>query len=159
MMVETFRVEGLRELERKLKQLPGKIAKSGLRKALFSGAKIVRTAAERLVPKDTGFLQAQIIQYAAPKSKHSYADQVRIGVRARARKLKSGKVNTKHVRYRRIGGKDRAITAHYWKYIEFGTSKMAARPFLRPAFNANAVAAAERIKTRLRENIEKVAKK
>jgi HK97 gp10 family phage protein len=38
------------------------------------------------------------------------------------------------------GGK---FDAYYWRYIEFGTSKMAARPFLRPAFEAKKEAAIE----------------
>ena len=29
------------------------------------------------------------------------------------------------------GGK---FDAYYWRYVEFGTSRMAARPFLRPSF-------------------------
>lgn len=45
----------------------------------------------------------------------------------------------------------------YWRYLEFGTSKMAARPFLRPAFEAQKNAAIEVFKTTLAEGVQAAA--
>jgi HK97 gp10 family phage protein len=35
--------------------------------------------------------------------------------------------------------------AYYWRFVEFGTAKMSARPFMRPAFNAKRKAALDAI--------------
>ena len=40
------------------------------------------------------------------------------------------------------GGK---FDAYYWRYVEFGTSRMAARPFLRPAFEVKKKKPSERL--------------
>ena len=43
----------------------------------------------------------------------------------------------------------------YWKFIEFGTSSMAAQPFLRPAFDTLKTEAVEAIREYLASRIEK----
>jgi HK97 gp10 family phage protein len=50
-------------------------------------------------------------------------------------------------------------SAHWrWHFIEFGTSKMAAKPFLRPAFFSNKSAMLETLKSELAVEIEKAWK-
>ena len=49
--------------------------------------------------------------------------------------------------------------AYYWRFLEFGTSKLSAKPFLRPAFEAKKDAAVDAIKAKLAEAIEKTAAK
>jgi len=44
--------------------------------------------------------------------------------------------------------------AWYWRFLEFGTRKMAARPFLRPALESRRTQAVDAIKARLRQRIE-----
>jgi HK97 gp10 family phage protein len=44
--------------------------------------------------------------------------------------------------------------AWYWRFVEFGTRKMAARPFLRPALESRRREAVEAIKGRLAQRIE-----
>lgn len=44
--------------------------------------------------------------------------------------------------------------ADYGKYVEYGTSKMPARPFLAPAFNKNK----DNVTRKIRNNIKKVVK-
>ena len=36
-----------------------------------------------------------------------------------------------------VGKKQRNLDAYYWRFVEFGTSKMGARPFMRPAFESS----------------------
>jgi HK97 gp10 family phage protein len=48
--------------------------------------------------------------------------------------------------------------AWYWRFLEFGTRKMAARPFLRPALESRRREAVDAIKQRLSERIEIEAK-
>jgi HK97 gp10 family phage protein len=45
----------------------------------------------------------------------------------------------------------------YWKFMEFGTSKLPATPFLRPAFEAKKEDAIRRIGEKLDERIQKYA--
>jgi HK97 gp10 family phage protein len=47
----------------------------------------------------------------------------------------------------------------YWKFVEFGTEKMAARPFIRPAFEAMKMDALERMRQYAAARIEKEAGK
>ena len=48
--------------------------------------------------------------------------------------------------------------AWYWRFVEFGTRKMRARPFLRPALEAKRREAVQAMKDRLSERIELEAK-
>lgn len=49
--------------------------------------------------------------------------------------------------------------AFYWRFAEYGTPRMAAKPFIRNSFDNNADKALEAFKTRLRENIDKIKAK
>jgi HK97 gp10 family phage protein len=49
--------------------------------------------------------------------------------------------------------------AFYGRFLEFGTAKMAARPFLRPAFDARSGEALGIFMDRLRENIERARRR
>ena len=153
------KVEGLRELQAKLKALPVKLQGKPMRNALQSGAKLVKTRARDLVSVDTGFLREAIIQYPVKRGEHQYSDQVRVGVRKRVRK--GAKLSKKYKAAlnlrRRRSSNQRSVTPKYWRYLEFGTSRMPARPFLRPAFEREKMPASERIKQRMREEIEKAA--
>jgi HK97 gp10 family phage protein len=57
-------------------------------------------------------------------------------------------------RYRRRGQ-----DAWYWRFLEFGTSKLAARPFLRPAFDTMKEKAVEAIRDKLAQSIARAAAK
>ena len=48
---------------------------------------------------------------------------------------------------------------YYWRFVEFGTSKMPAKPFLRPAFEQTKEKAATEIITTLKRGIEEEAGK
>lgn len=47
----------------------------------------------------------------------------------------------------------------YWRFLEFGTSKMAARPFFRPGFDSAAPKAAQAIVDALRTGVARAAEK
>ncbi len=49
--------------------------------------------------------------------------------------------------------------AYYGRFLEFGTAKMAARPFLRPAFDARSGEALGIFTDKLRENIERARRR
>ena len=63
-------------------------------------------------------------------------------------------------KYRKQGKKGNlSQDAWYWRFVEFGTRKMAARPFLRPALEAKRREAAQAMKERLQQRVALEAKK
>jgi len=57
---------------------------------------------------------------------------------------------------RKANGVQRVAVAgdvYYWRFVEFGTAKMAARPFLRPAFEAQKQNALEVFQTVLADGV------
>ena len=68
-------------------------------------------------------------------------------------------VTVRHGKQYRKQGKKGNLSqdAWYWRFVEFGTVKMSARPFLRPAFDMKKHEAVTAIKTRLAQRIEQAA--
>jgi HK97 gp10 family phage protein len=159
-MQTTVQVEGLRELRARLKALPPKLQGPPARHALHAGAKVIKQAARNSSAwsDDTGFLRENIVQFSAKKSETQYDAEVRVGVRKRRTKRQGKRLAAARGRRQRRQRKG-IVTAYYWKYLEFGTSRMAARPFMRPAFEANKMDALNRIIESLRVQIDKAAAK
>lgn len=153
-------IKGLRELQIAIKELPQKMQGPPIRSALFSGARLVREHARRIHAwhDDTGFLSQAIVSFPVKKNEHQYTDQVRVGVRRRRTKKPSKKFAAARERRQHRQTK-KIVTPYYWHYLEFGTSRMPAKSFLRPAFEAEKSDAAKRITERLREEVEKAAEK
>ena len=155
-----MQIDGLRELQAALKALPVQLQRGPTRSALMSGAKITRVKAKATAAwqDDTGFLREAIVSFPVKKNEHEYTDQVRIGVKRRRVKRPSKKFKAAAARRQRRQ-KKKIVTPYYWRYLEFGTSRMAARPFMRPAFESTKSAAARRITERLRQGVEEAAQK
>jgi len=132
-------VHGLKELERKLLEMSPKLAKNALRAAVAAGARVVAAEARKNVPVDSGTLRRSI-----------YTKQIR---------EESGDTQQTFYVGARQGKKEQAKNRDGWyfPFVEFGTEKMAARPFMRPAFESTKDAAVQAIKTRLAERIDKLA--
>jgi HK97 gp10 family phage protein len=60
----------------------------------------------------------------------------------------------------RLKGKKRNVQrdSFYWKFVELGTSKMAARPFMRPAYEAKKEEAVKTIGEKLDQRIQAAAR-
>jgi HK97 gp10 family phage protein len=58
---------------------------------------------------------------------------------------------------RAAGEKGKMRDAFYWRFLEFGTVKMAARPFMRPAFDVSSQQALSLITNKLAAEVEKEA--
>jgi len=155
-----MQLEGLKELQAAMRELPAQMQRGATRKALMSGAKVTRVQAKATSAwaDDSGFLREAIVSYAVKKNEHEYTDQVRIGVKRRRTKKPSRKLSGAGARRQRRQTK-KIVTPYYWRYLEFGTSRMAARPFMRPAFESTKAAAVRRIGERLREGVEEAAQK
>lgn len=134
-----FTVTGLAELSKKLKEMPVKLARNGLRAAVNAGAEVIRKDAVSRVPVDTGRLKKSIYKKQIREKSNNLQQTFFVGAR-------NGK------KYRQAD-KD----AYYWRFLEFGTSKLPARPFLRPAFDARKNDAVDAIGRKLKERIDKYA--
>ena len=157
-MANQVRVHGLAETIARLKKLPADLAgKNGgpIRKAAFQAAKVIEEEAERLSPKDTGRLERNIIKIRDrnPRAAEgSPTELYRIGVRgggkygARVRKRERRKVFALggSIKQANQAARGAEKDAYYWFFKEFGTSKMPATPFLRPAFEMKKEAAVKR---------------
>jgi HK97 gp10 family phage protein len=153
---ETVRIEGLAELNRALRELPQRIANRGLRTAVYAGAKVIRDEARHRAPKAAQSLGTK--QPSAGTLKRSV-------IMKHIRELSGGGRQTFYVlvrqgkKYRNQGKRGNlSQDAWYWRFVEFGTRKMAARPFLRPALESRRREAVEAIKGRLAQRIEIEAK-
>ena len=150
-MAELQHVAGLSELSAALRELPQRIGRNVLRGSVAAAAAVVRAEARNKAPVATGdvaqghpppgTLRRAIYQKQIRELSDSGRQVFFVGVR-------QGK------KYRHQGKKgDKSQDAYYWRFVEFGTSKMAARPFLRPAFEQSKMAAVERMKNYMAERI------
>ena len=162
-MAERVEVRGLRELQDALKKLPKKLERRVLNSALSAGARIMVKDAKNRAPvlKDLlnpnrrpGTLKKNI--RARPIKPYEHTASVIVGVR----KLSSKAITAfKKSQSGKKGGSQNPNDPFYWRFVEFGTSKMQARPFLRPAFEAKKFEAATTIKQKLKVRIELEAEK
>lgn len=127
-----------------------------------AGAAVIRNAAKEKAPvyhgevsqghPAPGTLRRSIVAKYAPEMS-SLGSQVYIVT------VRSGKKYQSVQRVRRGQKVTSNEDAFYWTFVEFGTSKMSARPFLRPAFVEQQQAAVDRITEKLAERIELEATK
>lgn len=150
----TMQIEGLRELDNALAALPVEIKRAPIiYRALHDGARLIVAEAKRLAPvlKDLS-------------NKYRQPGAIRAGITQAASRTQDFEVDVR-VRNRGYifaqGSKSSALSGNpnYWWLVEFGTSKMAAIPFLRPAFEAMKGQAAEAIRESLRKGIAFVTAK
>lgn len=130
-------VQGLAEIERKLKLLPERVGNNAMRRALRKGANVIRDAAranaKRIDDPETREMIWKNIAVAGGgrrREKQAGGPMMRVGVRGGARPLKKG-TDT---------GLPGGNTTH-WRFVEFGTSESRAQPFMRPAAASSAGAA------------------
>lgn len=159
-MAMTQQLSGFKELGQQLQTFAADVAEKELRSATMASTKVVRLQvlanAERqfYVDQDmnrkegnSGTLRRAIFnKYVKSASDGRWAATYVIGVRMGKRwRIKKGAKGAR--------GTDR--DAYYWWWLEFGTSKMAAKPFIRPALPAVQVRAIEAMREQLRKGIKK----
>lgn len=143
-------VTGLPDLKTAMQALPEKIRRKVLIKALRAGAKVVLQAARQAVP-----VMAQPNPYRTPglvkkrltvRTSKTARQAGNVGVFVNVKPAEGAKYRTTNVR--RVAGlkiADRQLKKasqrgakskldpYYWRWLEFGTKKMTARPFIQPA--------------------------
>ena len=139
-MADTRHVEGLSNLSNALKELPKNIARNLLRRGASAGAAEIRDGARNKAPVLTGEMKRDI-QIKRERTESDYIARYSIFVRA-------GKKS-------RLSGRARNVEkdSYYWRFVEFGTSKMVAQPFMRPAFEEKKNQAVDTFKAVLVEGI------
>ena len=140
-MAASFKISGGVELTRALEALNEKVKKKILRSAVVAGAAVVKKRAKQIAKskgiEDTGATIRNIAGKVEKQRSDTYA-QINIGVR-------HGKPKK--------GAKNQDDPWYWWQH-EFGNSKMAARPFIRPAFEESKEEAIEVMTAKLRKGIE-----
>lgn len=155
-MSAEFQIEGLDGLLDRPKKLPVEISgKAGgpVKRSLLTGAKFIAESAKQhlqasinqpnadgTISRSTGLLMKSIIVKRSTKPPKGVAELVSV-------RVKRGKTET-----------GQSVTA-YGKYMEFGTDKQRALPWLRPAFESNKEKALQVITSALRTEIEKAERK
>lgn len=135
-MAEFVKIDGLDTFSRALRELPKNVARRVLRQGVAAGIKVIRDEAKAKAPVYTGpvreghpppgTLKRAISAGRSNRDSGPGKEVANVFVR----QSKNGSVGQKGVK------KYGKFDAYYAKFVEFGTSKMAARPYLRPAFEA-----------------------
>jgi len=128
MAVDTQQIKGFDDLAAKLRAIVPAMRKRVLRNALAAGGRIVRDAARASAP---------VLQGSAPYRTPGTLKKA-ISVRTSKVARRSGDVGVfVNVRPAKSGarGAKSKTDPYYWRWVQFGTAKMAARPFLNAGAN------------------------
>lgn len=134
-MRQTFKIEGLRELDKALGELPKATSRNALKRALMKAAEPIAKDAEDKAPRDTGGL----------------AESIHVGQRLSRSQKRAQRKESKHFAEVYVGPapSSKSITQ------EFGASHHGPQPYMRPAWDGNKSKALETIKDDIGAEIEK----
>ncbi|CAH0647126.1 MULTISPECIES: HK97-gp10 family putative phage morphogenesis protein [Pseudomonas] len=144
-------VLGLGELQADFERLAKAAGNKIVRDAVMAGARIARDKARAAAPVRTGKLKKNI---TATRLKQSDTPGgATAGVRVKSPKGKKSKA------LKRPGKKGRTSATDwdapfYWKFLELGTSKMRAHPFIRPAWDGSLPQIEKAVSDKLAEGID-----
>ena len=150
--MQTSPIKGLEELRERLRLIPEDMGRRGFKSALRKAALVIaeeaRARAESINDPQTGrSISANVgVRFGSRYSKSTGDLMYRVGIQGGAR-VKDGKDTSAG-----------APTPH-WRLIEFGTYKMAARPFFRPAMSAKAQQAFDTFATEADAALARAAKR
>jgi HK97 gp10 family phage protein len=175
-MAEEIRVEGLEELRQFLnKTLPENLRGKALQATLAKAARPIVNTAKQLAPAKSGRLRRAIYSFRDRDSKRDYEARL-ISVRTGKRYQRTNRdaYYWKWVEFGRgeiVAKGAKLLKVPTGTYTDIRTRQqrdfilvkkvraIPARPFLRPAFQANKMRALDIIKGDIRNQIEKVAKR
>jgi HK97 gp10 family phage protein len=165
-------VTGLANLKTNLQGLPEKLRRKVLVKALKAGAKVVLQAARQAVPvlataspyRTPGLVKKRLTVRTSKAARQAGMVGVFVNVKpaegakyrtTSVRRVAGLKITERKLKKASQRGAKSKLDPYYWRWLEFGTKKMTARPFLKPAadrlpealaaFEASAIPAIEAI--------------
>lgn len=137
-----IKVEGLKELLAAMDQFPKELKERALRSAVAYSAKGLQEAIAINAPVgETGVLRRSVYRAYAKKESSAVQDTYIVSIRYGAAHRKRG------------------LDAWYWKFIEFGTRKMPAKPFLRRTFDESTDMMINLMRASLTASVERIANK
>ena len=146
------KVEGLSQIHKALSELGRKTANKIGVKAMRLGGKVMREQARQNAPS---------LSRSLP---HRRAGTLKKAIKSSTKVLRNGNIGTV-IRVKGLTAKNASSGAYnpkdpfYWRFVEFGTSKMPAKPFMRPAFEQAKEKTAAEIIIALKRGIEEEAGK
>lgn len=162
-MANDFKITGLENALSNMRNLAPKLQKKGLGAALRVAAQVVRKAAVENAkkfdrPETPNKVWKEIVTRTNGRAGRRLGGLVvQVGVKGGARKYENNKKNR---RLGRVGaGYEGAGNLYYWRFLEFGTSKMKAQPFMRPALEMNVQKATDAFVNALGPAIDKAIEK
>lgn len=121
-----FSIKGIEQISKKLREVSDDVIKDSTRPAVRRAMQVVKRSAEARAQRNDN-----------PRTPPDISDH--IGLRTRWDKQSrtmTGRVGVMGGANYRKGDKDRGEVT-YWRYVELGTGRSRARPFLRPALANN----------------------
>jgi len=153
----TVRLEGFRELEQALNELPKSTGKNVLRRVAKGALQPMAEKAKSLTPRDKGDLAESIMvtekrtRRAKGKSKTQF-----VGIVNGKRTFRSAGSTGIEMAMGPVSGKG---VLNYATFAEFGTSDTRAVPYMRPAWYGGKDDALQYVKANLGLEIDKAAKR
>lgn len=126
------RLHGLEQTLRNFREIEPRLQKNALRAAVNQLATETRDDARARVPQDTGNLRRNITSKRGRGfNKHQVSGLVVVREERGDRVM--SRAEWRSERFKRV--REAIKNAFYWRFIEYGTRFLPARPFLRPALD------------------------
>jgi HK97 gp10 family phage protein len=144
-------VVGLGDLQADFERLARSVGNKVVRDAVIAGARVARDKTRQATPIKTGKLKKNIEATRVKQGETPGAATA--GVRVKKAAGKTSKAR------KRPGKKGQSATTDYeapfyWRFLEYGTSKMAAAPFIRPTWDASLAEIEKATADKLAEGID-----
>jgi len=158
-MKASVRIDGLRELDAALQQFTKSTQRRVLERVLKKAAKPIEATATKNAPVETGALKRSIktVVRRTNPGKSAFAAAMRSG----ASRVQAGQAARAANRDAKGQGAAAFVriqaTSPHARFVEFGTRKMSAQPFMGPAFRSQQRATVDSIRADLKAEIQKTA--
>lgn len=142
-------VQGLRELGEKIRQLDTDLRTGLLRASTGVAANSIRKEVEHRAPVRTGRLKRAVFVSRITRQSNDWQQTFAISVR------KGKRYQNFTLKFGKNKGQTVNMDAYHARFIEFGTRKMKAQPFVRPAFEAKRDDAIQAFKARMQKGLKR----
>lgn len=139
----SLNVLGLAEHQADLQRLSSSVADKVVRDAVMAGARLARDKTRQSAPVRSGKLKKNIVVTRLRRQDSSGAAVAGVSVKRPATKKQRSGQSTKP-----------ESAPYYWLFLEFGTSQMNAKPFLRPAWDNHLPQIEQAVRSKLAQAID-----